>query len=215
MHAQKIRQRTYKKLGSALLSSFVIAFAAIIGLAAPVFGYTYSSGLYGACQYQTCDLTLSSSGSVSMSMQKTTAASTMCSVGSDSVGVMTHSSTGWTLSISTDSTDTALHGGTSGGTIPASTATAASPSALTATSWGYRVDSGTFGAGPTSAQSGGPSPSVSFAGVPANTSPSFVTSSNSPADPTVVTPVWFGVCTDMNIAEDTYTGTVVYSATLN
>lgn len=176
----------------------------------------YGAGLYGACEYSTCAVSVTSSGAVNLAMTKTTAQPTICSVQSDTVTVSTHSSTGYTLTISTPSTatETALRGTAYGSAINAVAHTPTTPSAHAANTWGYRVDGGAFGAGPTTPVSGSGIPTHTFAGVTASTTPSFLFSSSSPAD-AVATSVWFGVCASTTLPADNYTNSVVYSVTVS
>ena len=176
---------------------------------------SYGEGLYGTCQYNTCSVSIASNGTVNLTMTKSTAYPTMCSVGSDTIVVSTRSSTGYTVALSVPASDTNLTGVGYSGTIPASSATVASPAALTANTWGYRVDAGTFGAGPTTPLAGGAIPSVTFAGVPVFATPSFVTSSNSPATDEE-TDVWYGVCVNIAAAaDDVYENDIIYTASVN
>lgn len=175
----------------------------------------YSHGAYGTCQYGSCSVSIASNGSVNLSMMLSTQHPTLCSTGKDTVTVSTRSSTGYTVTVGTPTADTNLVGTVHGLTIPAMTATVASPSILSGNTWGYRVDAGVFGSGPTIPISAGPIPATTFAKVPAATTPSYVTSSNAPATD-AATDIWYGVCVqDTTIKVDTYTNDVVYTATIN
>jgi len=174
----------------------------------------YSDGNYSACTYNTCGITLSSNGTVNINV--TPGGSTTCTTQSDSVAVTTDSSTGYTLSMNDNATSSSLLG-SSTPTIPTSSATQSSPSALSTNTWGYRVDGvGGFGAGPTSASSNTGTSSTTFAGIPtsAQTAATLV-NSGSPADPAVTTTVWYGICVDTTVPADTYSSTVVYTAVVN
>lgn len=176
---------------------------------------TYGSGEYGACQYGSCSVSIASNGTVDLSMMLSTQYPTLCSTNKDTVTVSTRSSTGYTVTIGTPTADTNLTGTIYGQIVAASSALVGAPSVLTGNTWGYRVDAGTFGAGPTTVLSGGPPPAVTFAGVPYVTTPSYVTSSNDPATD-AETDVWYGVCmSGPTLKADTYTNSVTYTASVN
>jgi hypothetical protein len=173
----------------------------------------YGDGLYGSCTYSSCGIGLTTNGTISLNV--TPNGSTTCSVASDSVAVLTDSSTGYTLTFNDSATISNLTTGTYN--IPTSSGTAASPVALAADTWGYRVDglSG-FGAGPTSGGTNIGIPAVNFAGIPNSTLPAnTLATSASPANPAVTTNVWYGVCADLAIPATTYTSTVLYTAVVN
>lgn len=174
---------------------------------------TYGSGNFGYCNYGSCTITLTSSGTVNVNVAPTPGG--RCTVQSDNPSVLTDSTAGYSLTMTTSTTNNAMVGGS--GSIAASSGTAASPATLAANTWGYRVDNlASFGAGPTSSQNSGSTPSVTFAGVPAsNQTPTPVASSSGPANPAVGTTVWYGVCADSTVASGTYTTTVTYTAVTN
>jgi hypothetical protein len=195
----------------------VIAAALLVVPSASVFAVTgdstnYGDGNYGYCDYGSCALTLSSSGTVSVNA---TPSGTSCTVQSDSVGVTTDDPAGYTVQIASSTTATSLVSGTH--TIAASSGTPASPVTLAANTWGYRVDSTSgFGSGPTSAQTNVSTPSLTFAGIPAsNLTPNTLIDSSSPADPTVSTNVWYGLCANSSQASGTYSAQVTYTAVTN
>ncbi len=179
----------------------------------PVFAINYGKGTYGACQYGTCSITISSSGSIAVNVTPTSSGS--CTIQSDSVSVFTDSSSGYSLTLANNSTNTSLVKGAA--TISSTAATLVSPAALTVNHWGYRVDGlGSFGAGPTSAQNNIAIGSTTFAGVqPSNGTPDVITSISAPADPAVVTNVWYGVCANTSVSSGTYTSQVTYTAVVN
>jgi hypothetical protein len=174
---------------------------------------TYGSGNYGNCDYGSCTITLSSSGSVTANV--TPSAGGACTVQSDAVTVTTDSTTGYTLTATTSSTSTGMTSG--GNTIPSTTATQASPSVLTSERWGFRVDGlGGFGSGPTTAQTNGSIPSLTFAGMPSSSgTPDQLASTSSPASSGATTNVWYGVCADTGIPSGTYSVSVLYTAVTN
>lgn len=191
----------------------------IIGglVVAPTFVHAdtlYSDGTYGDCTYNTCGISLTSTGTVNVNI--TPGSGTTCTVASDDVDVLTDSLTGYTLTVNDDDTDTNMDNG-AGATIATSTASNASPAALTANKWGYRVDSiGGFGSGPTSAISSGGIPVLDFAGMPLSTDPGdTIATSPSPANPAVTTTVWYGLCVNLSKPSSTYTNSIVYTAVVN
>ncbi len=174
---------------------------------------TYGSGSYGDCNYGSCTLTLATGGTVNLNVTPT--GSGLCTVQSNAVTVTTDDPNGYTTNFKTTTTTTALTSGSD--TIAASSANESSPATLAMNTWGYRVDSTSgFGAGPTSSQTNGSVPSVTFAGVPAsNQSSDLIKSSSSAANPGVTTDVWYGVCANSTIVPGTYTVQVTYTAVTN
>src|SRR5688500_15191335 len=83
----------------------------------------YGQGTYGSCQYGSCSISVSSSGTVSMTATPT--AGGVNSTLNDDVEVETHSSTGYTLTLSDSDTNTDLVNG--GNTLATSSGTQASP----------------------------------------------------------------------------------------
>jgi hypothetical protein len=174
----------------------------------------YSDGAYSACSYNSCGVTVTSNGTISDNVVP--GSGTTCTTQSDSVAVTTDSSTGYTLSVNDAATSSSLQG-SSTPTIPTSGGTSSAPSALTANTWGFRVDGvGGFGAGPTTASSNVSPSATTFAGIPtsAQASTSLVNSSG-PADPAVTTTVWYGVCVNATLPAGTYQSSVVYTAVVN
>lgn len=156
-------------------------------------------------------ISMTTSGTVALGVTPTSG-STASSV-SDVVTVSTNNASGYNLSLAdSDATTTLVSGGNS---ISAHTGTFASPSALANNAWGYRVDgSGTFGAGPTSAQTNQASLSGTWAGVPASGAPQVLktTATTASAD---VTNVWYGVKVDTTKPTGVYSDSVTYTATTN
>ena len=135
-------------------------------------------------------------------------------IASDTVTVSTNDSAGYTLTLGESSATTTLTSGSN--TIPAVSATQASPAAETANSWGYRVDSvGGFGAGPTSSASNASiSSTIKFAPVAASGSPDTLKTTSTTASNDTTT-VWYGVAVDTSAPSGTYTNGVTYTATAN
>lgn len=180
---------------------------------ANVGGIPYSAGSYGTCQYDTCGITLTTSSSVAINITPTPG-STTCTVNNDVVTVTTGSSTGYSVTLTDTDISNLLSGPTS---ISASTGTPAAPVALTANSWGYRVDNvAGFGVGPTTALTNTTIPSQAFAAVPLSSGTPALIRTTSVADSSAVnTSVWYGVCADTNIQSGTYTDSVTYTAVIN
>ena len=131
------------------------------------------------------------------------------------MSILTDNTNGYSLTATTSGTNTALVSG--GNSINASSGTFGSPVALSLSSWGYRVDGlGSFGAGPTTAQSNVSPSSTTFAGMPAsNQTPITLANTSSPADPAQITTVWYGVCANLSSSNGTYSTQVVYTAATN
>ncbi|HSX30983.1 MAG TPA: hypothetical protein VLE99_03640 [Candidatus Saccharimonadales bacterium] len=182
-------------------------------IASPALAINYGKGTYGACQFGACSISLSTSGSVALNVTPTGSGS--CTIQKDIVTVTTSNSSGYTLSLTNSSTNTALLNGAN--SLAASSGTQASPTALSANKWGYRVDgAGGFGAGPTNAQTNVSVPATTFAGVPAsNGTPSTLATTNTSAGTGSATSVWYGVCANTNQPSGTYTTAVTYTAVAN
>lgn len=196
------------------LAAGMMVLAALVGSIFTVSAdNNYGNGTYGSCQYGSCSITLSSSGTVNLDIAPTTTGN--CTIASDSVSVLTDNSSGYNLTFQDTAASSALDSG--GPTIPASSATFASPATLANNTWGYRVDgAGSFGAGPTSAQSNGPASSLLFAAVPTSAaSPDTLANTSGPANPAVITTVWYGVCTTTATPSGSYSTQVIYTATAN
>lgn len=127
--------------------------------------------------------------------------------------VSTNSAGGYDLTLVDANNNNSLVSG--GNNITASTGTQASPAALTAGTWGYRVDGvGGFGAGPTTAVTNGAiSATTLFAGVPVSTGTASVIGTSSTPVSADETDVWYSVAADVSTPVGTYTDTVTYTAT--
>ena len=133
---------------------------------------------------------------------------------SDSITILSNDSSGYNVTLSNNSASvSALVPSSGGGSIPASANS--TPGVLAADTWGYREDGfGSFGAGPTTplASSITLSPlyymPVPLSGSPVNiASPSTYTGSGSQAYT-----IWYSVYAK-NVQTNTYTATVLYTAT--
>jgi hypothetical protein len=195
------------------IASFFFALGLLVSLPVAVAALPYGAGVYGACTYDTCGISLTDSGNVALSIIPTQ--SGVVTIASQTVTVTTGASTGYTLQLESSNAQTGLVGGSQ--TIPASSATQASPQVLALNTWGYRVDNaGGFGAGPTAAQTNAASSSLSFAGVPALGAPvTLVTTSSASPSPGTDTAIWYGIRADMSVVSDTYSQTLTYTATTN
>lgn len=200
------------------MSYLVAVVAGVLFLSAgPAAAYpsgTYGSSTYGSCEYgNTCSITLTSGGTVHLDI--TPASGGRCTIQSDTASVLTDDSNGYTLTLADNGTNTALDDGSA--TIPASSATIGSPAALSANRWGYRVDGlGSFGAGPTTAQSNISIPSTVFAGIKAsNQTADTIATTSTAADPAQSTTIWYGACADTTLSSGIYTTQVTYTAVAN
>lgn len=194
-------------------ATFLAVPLVILSYGALVAALPYGSGDYGACTYNTCDITLTTNSTVDLPITPTTDG--VNTTVNDTAEVATGASTGYTLTFSVADTDTSLSGSTD--SIDASSGTQASPVTLGLNTWGYRVDglSG-FGAGPTATQTNDPDSVYAFAGVPAsNQTAHTLKSTSSAADPPDATDIWYGVRIDATKTAGSYTGQVVYTAVTN
>lgn len=173
----------------------------------------YGEGTYGSCQYDTCSITLAVSSPVTLNITPS-GSNTTCSIANGGAQVSTRSSTGYTLLFSNTDAITALTGITNGGSIPAVGGSLALPVLLTSNSWGYRIDGGAFGPGPTTAVTDVAIPLLTFAAIPPKIAPDTITYTEEPATEQTTT-VWYGVCVDLSKPADTYTDTVEYTAVIN
>jgi len=211
-----MNQRFMRTIRLAALSiAFVASICSVqnVSFADTTDSSVYGSGSFGDCDYGTCTITLTDTGVPTLTVVPTPTG--VCSVQSDTVTVLTDSTTGYSLTMTTSTTNNAMQGTST--SLAASSGTSSAPTTLAVNTWGYRVDSlASFGSGPTTAQSSGSIPSVTFAGVPAsNQSSTQVASSSSPANPAQDTKVWYGVCANASVPVDTYSATVVYTAVTN
>lgn len=174
----------------------------------------YGAGSYGRCQYQTCAITMSSSGTISVNVTPSSSG-TKCSIAKDTVTVTTSATVGYNLKLIDANTSNVLNAGSNN--INATTGTYATPVVLANNTWGYRVDgSGTFGAGPTSVLTNGAVPSLTFASVKlsSGTADTIVTTSTA-ASSGSITNVWYGLCATTAVPSATYSDSVVYTALTN
>lgn len=156
-------------------------------------------------------ISMTTSGTVALGVTPTGVGA--ASSASDTVTVATNNSTGYNLSLADSDATTTLVDGAN--TIAAHAGTFGTPTTLANNSWGYRVDgAGTFGAGPTSAQTNQANLSGTWSGVPATGSPQVLktTAVTTAGD---VTTVWYGTKVDTSKANGVYSDAVTYTATTN
>ena len=178
----------------------------------PVFALNYGEGTYGTCQYSSCSISIATSGVANISVTPTSGGS--YGVGGDVVEVTTGSSTGYSLLLSATTAQTSLVGTNYADEILPASGSIASPLSLGLDTWGFRIDGGVFGVGPTSSGSGVGAPSGTYAAVPSSSSPVQVATTTAPAvdDPTNI---WYGVHAGMQLTADTYTNEITYTALVN
>lgn len=156
-------------------------------------------------------ISMTTSGTVAIGVTPTSSGA--ASSASDTVSVSTNNTAGYNLTLADSDTNTNLVNG--GNNIAAHSGTFGSPSTLANNSWGYRVDSaGTFGAGPTSAQTNQANLAQTWAGVPSSSSPQQLKTTSATATNDVTT-VWYGVKVDTSKPSGVYTDQVTYTATTN
>ena len=156
-------------------------------------------------------ISISTSSTVSISLTPTSGG--VVSSASDTVTVSTNNTAGYNLTLADSDATTSLASG--GNTITAHGGTFASPTALTAGKWGYRiVSAGGFGGTAYTAETNNGSSSSTWAGVPATGSAQTVKSTGSTATNDTTT-VWYGAKVDTSQPNGTYTDTVTYTATTN
>ncbi|OGL22604.1 hypothetical protein A2707_04805 [Candidatus Saccharibacteria bacterium RIFCSPHIGHO2_01_FULL_45_15] len=156
-------------------------------------------------------ISLTTSTTVALAVTPTSSGSATSA--SDTVTVATNNASGYSLTLADTDTNTALVNG--GNNIAGHAGTFASPTTLANNSWGYRVDgAGTFGAGPTTAQTNQANLSGIWAGLPSSAAPQQLktTATNTAGD---ATSVWYGVKVDTSKPTGTYTDSVTYTAVTN
>ena len=157
--------------------------------------------------------TISMSSSATVAIALTPTSGGVVSSASDTISVSTNNSIGYTLTVSSSDATTSLTSG--GNTIGAHAGTQASPTALAANKWGYRVvNVGGFGATAYSAETNNGSSSSTWAGMPARGSANTIktTATTASADTTTV---WYGVKATTAQPSGAYSEVVTYTATTN
>lgn len=197
-------KRTMSTLVIVAILSFVIL-SPVVASAATETGNTTLNATVNST------LTLSTSGTVGISLTPTSGA--VASSASDTVTVSTNSSNGYALSLSDSDTVTTLANGPD--TVAAHSGTYASPTTLGANTWGYRiVGQGGFTAAAYSAELDVASSTSTWAGVTSSAAPAVIktTATNATNDATTV---WYGVKMDTSKPTGVYTDTVTYTAVSN
>ena len=153
-------------------------------------------------------ISITTSGTVNLAITPTGAGSATSA--SDTVTVTTNNSSGYTLQLNAGAATL-----TSGAnTLAATSGSIATPAALGANSWGFRIDNqGGFGAGPTTAQTNQASLSGNYAAVP--TTATTVKTTAAAATGGDATNVWYAAKVDTSKPSGTYAGTITYTATTN
>lgn len=158
-------------------------------------------------------ISMTTTGTVNLAATPVSGASKQA-IDFDSVKVSTNNSSGYNLKIK-DSDATLTLNKVGGGTIANSSATPASPSALSDNTWGWRVDSssiGSFGAGPTSTYSNGSTTSDKFATISTSDYTIKTTSTTASDDETKV---FYSIRVNTSTPSGVYTDIVTYTATTN
>lgn len=156
-------------------------------------------------------ISISSSSSVAISLTPTPGG--VVSSASDTVTVNTNNTLGYNLTLSNADATSNLTSGSN--TITAISGTQASPTALTAGKWGYRVvNVGGFGSTAYSAESNNTSSTSTWAGVPPSGSGNTIKNTSSIASNDTTT-VWYGVKVTSSQPGGIYSDTVTYTATTN
>ena len=203
-----MNERSHYGLKVILTAVFAVA---LFVVSSQVSAQNYGVGTYGSCQYGSCSISVSSSGSVDLSVTPTITGA--CTVASDTVGVSTSSSTGYTLQLSSTTSETRLLSGENA--LAATGGSAGTPEAISMNSWGFRVDGGAFGDGPTTAVSSGPATAALFAGVPSSAAPVTIAAPSSFRAAPDDTTVWYAVCATSAQLAGVYSGSVTYTALVN
>lgn len=197
--------------GVRVVVAYGVAVIAGLGLAAAVSALPYGSGKYDTCTYDTCAISLTTSGTVALNVS--TSGSDAYTIDKDLITINTGASTGYTLQLESAVAATTLAG--TGANITATTGTVAAPVTLASNTWGFRLDGqGGFGAGPTSAVTNASSSTLTFAGLTASGAPATIKTTAAAAS-AEATDVWYGVRVASNLQAGTYSRTVLYTATTN
>lgn len=155
-------------------------------------------------------ISISTTSPVNLNITPTASGSATSS--KDTVTVSTNNATGYTLTLADNDTNRNMVSG-SNNIVPTS-GTLGTPAVMDSNSWGFRIDSGAFGAGPTVAQSNVASLTGTWAGVPASGSPVTLKSTGTTAV-NDVTSVWYGAFVNSSVPNGTYTDIVTYTAATN
>lgn len=188
----------------------IFGFMFMVLLVAPSFALPYGKAKYGSCTYNTCSITLSTSGTITLNVNPT--ASGVYTTQKDSINIQSGASTGYTVDLSASSSTTDLESGAN--KINRLSASFSSPATLSVNNWGYRIDDiGAFGIGPTSAITSAPSNSLKFAGIqPVSSADTILSTSSASAGGGDDYDIWYGVKADSTLPNGTYSQVVTYTA---
>jgi hypothetical protein len=199
-----MNKKTSYKVGSILAVAAIVLSPVAAGAVADTKSTTINATIGST-------ISMTTSATVAIGITPTSGGS--ASSASDTVTVATNNSTGYNLTLANADATSSLTNGAN--TITAHAGTFASPTTLANNSWGYRVDgAGTFGAGPTTAQTNQANLSSTWSGVPVTGSAQQLktTATTATAD---VTTVWYGVKADTSKPSGVYSDSVTYTATTN
>lgn len=202
-----------KQISRFLVGIIIVATITTLSAYTSTDALKYGAGTYGTCQYDTCSISIASNGTVILNTTPNIDGGH--AIASDTTTVTTGSSTGYSLLLSMSGVDTILQGALHGGSIAAVSGSYSSPVNLAANTWGYRLDTGAFGTGPTSAQSDvGAPPALSFAAAPSSATPQQIVTTAAPAN-NHATNIWYGMFVSIQLPADTYNGNVTYTVLVN
>lgn len=204
-----LRAAFSQKVRKHVLPAFALAVGLI--LAAPVMAAASTTSTTISSSIGSVISLLSSNGTVNVNVTPT--GSGAQTIASDTVTVSTNDSSGYTLQLAETGASSNMVSG--GNTLPASSGSQTTPVAMSANTWGYRVDSlGGFGAGPTSSASNQAIGALKFAAVPATASPNTLKTTSGTASNDTTT-VWYAVAANTSQPTGTYTNSVTYTVTAN
>lgn len=179
-------------------------------LIAPSFALPYGKAKYGSCTYDTCSITLTSSGTVTLNIDPS--ASGVYTIQKDSINIQSGATTGYTVDLSASSSTTDLESGVN--KISRLSTSFSSPAVLATNKWGYRIDDiGSFGSGPTSAVTNALSNSLKFTGIqPVSSADTILSTSSESVSGGDDYDIWYGVKADSTLPNGTYSQIVTYTA---
>lgn len=189
-------------IGSAVFSLAVGSVAMPAAYAASNTANTVVNAVIGSV------ISISSAGPVNLNITPT--ASGSATSASDTVTVSTNNEPGYTLQIADSDATTTLTKGSD--TIAATSGTFAAPAAMSANSWGFRIDAAPFtGTGTTAETNVASFTNNNWAAVPDSGSPATIKTTSSTAINDTTT-VWYGAFVNSSKPNGTYTDTVTYTA---
>jgi hypothetical protein len=207
---KKMKQRTSLQRSKVVAGSLTLGLMAVL-----VFPFSVEAATASTTITSTIGSTINLfTTSTNVNLAATPTGAGVQSTASDTVTVSTNNSAGYNLSLAESNASSALVSG--GNSIPAITgSTFAAPVALTANTWGYRVDgAGGFGAGPTTGATNATIGAIKYAAVPATASPQQLKTTAATATNDTTT-VWYSVAVNTATPSGAYTNSVTYTATTN